>query len=620
MAHEHTREKRHIAYSRTFSQNRNNMRKQETSHWSNLNSLEGLLFFAQLVDEMLFDYTLDSYKPLALNSRLLCIESLETIEEIRNGFVPAKNLQSVLEELKWSLKKDLAAKELLGNRYLYFIEQIKPNDIKLNETENIVSLIYNYFNSRKYLDQIIKSLTELILDGRNKEKINYLTSAYLTELTNYGYNPNHIYYQNNNFFFNPTKRTTIKGIKDLDDFFSIFDFKEHLFTVIFKGGIIFRDFRDTLNNFNIVVTRTYNCFSTLRDDIQFEKTRKGNESFIICSKVEDLDHHAASEKAESLIGQICSLFNFYHHKEKPEILEKCVVQRNSDNFVVIIDKPTKPILKIKSDKSKYAAAKLVDETRNNIELEPESLHRFVRSIDLHSAALSSNTMENQLLDLWAAVETLLPKNTESNKDRIVQICDSLVPFLQLNYIHKLLNELYTDLKIWNNRIIDKKLAEIPDSSIMSVSEKMGALVTLDTTKSLRTELYDKLSDHPLLKNRLYTLHESLSGINNIEKLLISHKTKINWHLRRIYRTRGLIIHSGKKPSYTSTLIENLHNYLDLFLERLIELSISGNVTTIEQGVLETDLTLKYQLGLLEKHKNEKLTIDNFKEALLGEKK
>ena len=228
-------------------------------------------------------------------------------------------------------------------------------------------------------------------------------------------------------------------------------------------------------------------------------------------------------------------------------------------------------------------------------------------------------MENQLLDLWAALETLLPKNTESKKDRIVQLCDSLVPFLQLNYIHKLLNELYCDFKFWNNKLIEEKLSKIPNSSDMSTLEKMGALVTLESTEQLRLELYEKLSDHPLLKNRLYSLHESLASTNSIDKLLNSHYVKINWHLRRIYRTRGLIIHSGKKPSYTSTLIENLHNYLDLFLVRLIELSISGNVTTIEQGVLETELTLKYQLGLLEKHKNEMLTLENFKEALLGEK-
>ena len=50
------------------------MRKLNVGHWADIESLEGLLFFSELIDEMLFDYTLDSYKPLALISRLLCVE------------------------------------------------------------------------------------------------------------------------------------------------------------------------------------------------------------------------------------------------------------------------------------------------------------------------------------------------------------------------------------------------------------------------------------------------------------------------------------------------------------------------------------------------------------------
>ena len=59
----------------------------------------------------------------------------------------------------------------------------------------------------------------------------------------------------------------------------------------------------------------------------------------------------------------------------------------------------------------------------------ESRHiDFSRSIDLHSAALTASAIENQMLDLWAALETLIPKSSESNKDRIVQICDQIIPF------------------------------------------------------------------------------------------------------------------------------------------------------------------------------------------------
>tara|TARA_R110000737_G_scaffold327084_3_gene341138 strand:- start:11652 stop:13433 length:1782 start_codon:yes stop_codon:yes gene_type:complete len=592
------------------------MRILNTDHWEEQN--DGLLFFAQLIDEMLFDYTLDSYKPLALNSRLLCIEVFETTEEIRNGYIPKKNLQSVLEELVWSLNQDIAVKRILGQKFKNYLNQINPSNFKLNQTENIVRFIYNLLNERKYLEEIKKCLIELISEGKQKNKIKSLTNSFVSELINYGYNPNHIYYQNINFFFNVDKREKILCHEDLNDFFKIFDFEKKSFTVVFIGGIIFRHFRDTLNSFDIVVTKTYKCFSKLKDDLAFERSRKNDQSFVICSNVYGFDHHSAKEKAESLIGQITSIFNFYHHKEKPEIMDKCVVQRNDDNYVVIIEKATKAVLKTKTDESPSDAAKSVELALSQLKLSSESTYRFSRSIDLHGAALTSNAIENQLLDFWAALETLLPKDSESNKDRIVQICDGLVPFLQINYLSKIINELYLDLIQWNKTKINQIFNKINNHESYTDLEKTAALISLDSCKELRMELYALLGGFPLLKNRVYSLHETLSSPKSIKKVLDSHMVKINWHIRRIYRTRGLIIHSGKYPTYTAILIENLHNYLDLFLKRIIDLSIQGMIKSIEQGVFETQTALSFQLGLLESHENEELNESNFKEALLGE--
>lgn len=595
------------------------MRYLDSKHWSDLDKLSGLLFFAQTIDEMLFDYTLDSYKPLALNSRLLCVEALSTIEEIKNGFIQKKNLQPVLEELKWSFSSDSAAQELLGIKYQLYLDSIKPTDFRLQETENIIQFLYNALMGRKYLTQITKSLTTLVKDGKKKLKIKTLTGSFLSELMNYGYHPNHIYYQNSNFFFNTSRKAQINEPEEIEDFFKIFDFESSEFTVVFLGGIIFRNFKNTLNSFNISVTKTYNCFSRMPDDLAFKNSRQDNESFIICSKVVGLDHHSARESVEMLLGQICGIFNFYHHKEKPTVYDKCVVQRNSDNYVVIIDKPTKSILKSKFDEFPFEAAKSVEETLSILKLDEESTYRFARSIELHSAALTSNATENQLLDLWASVETLLPKNSETNKDRIVQICDSLIPSLQLNYITKQFEELHKDLIHWNKEEAEKVFLKIPNSDGYSVIELIGALVSLNSNVDLRTELYAQLNDFPLLKYRIYSLHEAFNSPENIQKTLDNHKLKINWHLRRIYRVRGLIVHSGKYPSYTSLLIENLHSYLDLFLKRIIDLTKAKTIRTIEQGIFETTTSMDFQFGLLVKHKGEPLSEDNFKEALLGEK-
>ncbi|WP_410004621.1 hypothetical protein [Aequorivita nionensis] len=593
------------------------MRKLNSSHWENVEELEGLLFFAQVIDEMLFDYTLDSYKPLALNCRLLCVECLSTIEEVRNGFMPKKNLQSIIEELRWSLDKDWAAKELLGKKFDFYKLQLKPNDIKLNELENTISFLYNHFNDKKYLEQIKITLKSYIENKKEKSKIKYLTGSLLTELINYGYHPHHIDYQNYQHFFNSSKKSKIDNIDNLNEFFSIFNFESSEYTVVFIGSILFKEFKKTLNGYNIVVTKTYNCFSKIKEDIDFEKSRLDLESFIICSKVKDLDHHSAMESSEKFLGQVTNLFNFFHHKQKPEIKDKCVVSRNSDNYVVVIDKPIKSVLKTKNDEYPDVAAQSVEKVLETLELRRESTYRFSRSIDLHSAALTASALENQILDLWAALETLIPKSIESNQDRIVQLSEKLIPFLQINYIEKQFKELLSNLKNWNKEYLESLLNEVKCGITANDLEKIAALITLSDNKNLRLELYKELKDYPLLKNRIYSIHQLLNSPKNIKKALKNHEIKLNWHLRRIYRTRSLIVHSGSYPTYTPILIEHLHNYLDILISKVVELVGEMSIDTLEQVILEVKIILDYHNDLLEKHISEDLTLENYKESLLG---
>ena len=230
----------------------------------------------------------------------------------------------------------------------------------------------------KYLEQLKLSLTSLIEEGTKKEKIRNLTSSLLTELINYGYHPNHIDYQNYHFFFDDSKGKKITEINHLQDFFELFDFQSNEYTVVFIGSILFREFKQTLNKYEIVVTKTYNCFSNIAGDKSFERSRKSNESFIICSKVKGLDHHSARENIEKFLGQATNLFNFFHHKQKPQINDTSVVSRNDDNYVVVIDKPVKSILKTKFDEYPEPAAKLVEDVLSNLQFTGESTYRFFK--------------------------------------------------------------------------------------------------------------------------------------------------------------------------------------------------------------------------------------------------
>ncbi len=76
-----------------------------TNDWHKKEELATLFFFAQRLDELFFDYTLDTYKPPALNSVFLCKEAIRLITDIENDLIDVANLNYVLDELLWSLKQ-----------------------------------------------------------------------------------------------------------------------------------------------------------------------------------------------------------------------------------------------------------------------------------------------------------------------------------------------------------------------------------------------------------------------------------------------------------------------------------------------------------------------------------
>lgn len=97
-------------------------------NWIIDGKLEGLLFFAQTIREMVSRYTIDSYKAPVFNSHSICDEILDVIEEIEQGFLHEKGLDPLKEELTWNLKNDPVVRKILGYRYTPIMEELKQAD------------------------------------------------------------------------------------------------------------------------------------------------------------------------------------------------------------------------------------------------------------------------------------------------------------------------------------------------------------------------------------------------------------------------------------------------------------------------------------------------------------
>lgn len=82
------------------------MIKHDINNWEYKQELEGLLFFAQRMNEALFDFSPNKYKAPALYTTSSCLKVLKTINEVENNTWPIKTLETVFNEFKHLYKKD----------------------------------------------------------------------------------------------------------------------------------------------------------------------------------------------------------------------------------------------------------------------------------------------------------------------------------------------------------------------------------------------------------------------------------------------------------------------------------------------------------------------------------
>ncbi len=215
------------------------MLKPKIENWGIDNKLDGLLLFAQLIDDMLFDYTIDSYKPPVLNTHSLCGELSGAIEEVKDGFLKEKSIESIKEEFIWSLENDPAAKSILGIRYNIILNYLRSSD-----NFNDIMTTNNTFEKLldlNYINELKKQLNDLVSNPKEKENLTTLTKLLISELLSNGYSQQHIFYETKNYFF---QKQQITSSNQIEHYLNKYSFEPEKYDVLIKGDLNFKHFQD----------------------------------------------------------------------------------------------------------------------------------------------------------------------------------------------------------------------------------------------------------------------------------------------------------------------------------------------------------------------------------------
>lgn len=565
--------------------------------WSLNESLYGLLFFAQRICELLSHFSLDTYKPPTLNAPFFCKEALDLIKEIDRGLINEANLEIVLNELMWTIKNDKVSKSLLDaelNQYIQNTSKVTLSQKRLN-----LEVLQNTLEPYRYLKKCQFLLKEAITNGhKEKKKIDLLTRSLVTTLINIGFNKTFLYEKTKKYFFYDSD-IKIVTIDQIDDFFKLIHPFHHQFEVFCIVSDHIKEISTSIAQFSIKIFDTLpKDFSSFQEAQNFKKNI--NEVFVKIENITDLDHISASNMADQRLDQVKDLFTLFYHSNKITWKDIKLIKQCCVTGLTIIGR-SRNHMEIDSNINPRRASKDLNWLINNFSLKASSSReKFNRVVDLHGICTTTEIPENQLLNLWISLEMIVPSKIDTNK--ITNITKLIDPFIRLTYIKRLTDKALCDLISWDKFFTKKILKNIPNknnSNRLSLISRLLRLLVLEDNKEILEELNLKLQDNQLLRFRLWELSEKLSTPKKIINLINYHSNRVSWQLHRIYRTRNLIIHSGKTPNYIGTLIENGHDYLDIILKEIMNLSCgSYRIYSIEQAFkIESIFLNKYEKKL-----------------------
>jgi hypothetical protein len=553
------------------------MKYRNLKKWDDVDNSYGLVFVAQLIDELLFEYTLDTYKPSAMNASLLVIEAMSTIKAIESGTIRRPNLKHILDELCENLDKDDVAKELLTvelKGVKAVLKDPKSNDSSVSTT---VELLKNQLR----LDVYIKKNQELLIlevcENQSPPALRTLTRSYITSLLNFGFSAKYIQKVSQRFFFYSKNR--ISGNEAIRDYLELFSAEAKEYNVIYRAPKYLSAFKLAGDHLGIKVTDSLEEFKVPLNRYNFGL--RNNETYLLVPKTESKDLYFAKSISDRKIEQFQTLIGLYHHKEAPAPIIECLVIDSDQQQILKAMKSINPMHKCQDSKPGVASRKLA-EFMEGFSMQPDSFNKFNRCAELHALALSSESIENQMINLWIALESLIP-NKDSNNDisQIEHIAGSIIPFLNLGYINKIVTRLSKDLFQWDMRLTKKMLRNIHGDGI---AYRLSNFLILEEFSDRRIELESSFKNFHLLEVRYNYVKYLLSEPANIINSLETHKTRVEWQIRRIYRVRNMIVHDGATPSYSEVLIENIHDYLDTVMSGIMVLASSQNtLDTIDQG-------------------------------------
>ena len=548
--------------------------------WTDVSACKNLLFFSQLVNELLFDYSIPSNRIATLNSHFLCVDALSAIDGIDNHGVPEGTIKPIMEELYETLQKDPIFKNDSDKPTKYFVKyqndryriSSKISELNYEELKKATYAINtHFFGNNRYYTLLKNRIIDLVVNNceSDQPELFRLVKAMLTELVNLGYSTKYIHNKMDRLLWNPLHRVDCPDL--IRNFFEAFDFIEKEYVVLF---VVQRSKMQKFVSFTNGITLLEEYQRKTQQHLESIFLNKGNNQAFLQIKMKAFDPFMAADAAKVLLTTKISFYRLCDHSMRYDISgAKCGVY-DGDIFIQITQNLS-GVSHTKMPSTKQITDSMVASERAlNSAFNRHINDALTQAVLFHAQSLKETSAENQLLDLWAIFESVLDISNRHTSDRINQVCMYLIPILKRRYIYSLFQQLANDIKNYS----EDAYSLIADSCTneKEIIHNLCKFVIMPEFKAERDAFLSCCADFPLLKERIQYYESTLASPIKVYEFVEKHAERVKWQVMRIYRNRNLIVHNGDSMPYMDLLIENLHSYVDDFLSFVIHNLAEGH--------------------------------------------
>lgn len=524
---------------------------------NNLSEIDGILYFAQRLEEMLFNYTIDLFRMPLLNTHGLTEEYCTVAKKVMKKEVREYQQTIVFDEFISCFKSDIVLKECWGQNN---IDRILKSFGSSSDREKYDTLAYlnATFDNAKYYYWCVETIKKYSKIPKQKKKIESALRCWIPEILSMGYNTDYIYNELKSHFF--SSKITDNSI---DDFLNIFDFKTHKYSVYFSVSKIALNFKEILEKRISLKFDDNGNFSNFKKDI--------NKVIVFFEEIKAPCPNVAAEIAYSRLDLFFSFYKFVGNKRSFSIQEKAMIIENGQSPIFV--NAHKFFYNIIDDIDFAKIGATSDNLLTGLLVNAKSEYSLLKkSIELHNTALAVPDLKSGFLNLWASIEVLCQPKNEGNK--FEYILKNVIPILKKEYIASIINNIKECLK---ENLSDEKYNEIIDlvDEIGCDNKKFFYLLLLPKYMKSRNRMYEMLDDYPVLRSRI-ALIAALNTTKKMKEYIEKYTQRVTWHLYRMYRTRNSIIHSGEVPHNIKYLGEHLHSYVDTTMSEFI-IKLSGDI-------------------------------------------